>query len=162
MTEQEKFIFEIFFRTAWMAAVSRTKGNSRYLINIEPEKCKQEVKDFCRQLVHQSNTITKQQHYKNVEKLNDIGLEVWAAQKVLSVIMKLYWCIGKITKPEVCPIDRIVLRKGCGIKKNWTKITDIDSYEDIMEQVIIKKCDYTDVDLADWELGLWNKVVTNQ
>lgn len=126
------------------------------LDNFKFDECKKSVKKFCETLVQQSEPITKFQHYNNIEELVKCGLKVWAAQKVLSVIIKLYWCIGKIPQPEVCPIDRIVIIGGCKIPGvNWTEINDMQTYMRIFEQVV-EISDSKD-GVANWELRLWNK-----
>ena len=150
MTEIDKFIFEMAFRNAWGPAKSRTKNNSRYRDEFEHETCTKLVKEFCKKLVQQNKIITKCDHYKNIQTLYAYGLKIWAAQKVLSVIIKMYWCMGKLPRPEVCPIDRLVMRHG-KFDVNWTQIEDIDEYKRIMDKLIADN-----ENIADWELQLWN------
>ena len=68
--------------------------------------------------------------------------------------MKLYWSIGKMAKPEICPLDRIVLHKGNKINENWTEINDIAKYKDLMSKVLAKH-----KNIAEWELKFWNDYI---
>ena len=73
---------------------------------------------------------------KNFSKIltkNEIKLGV--IQKLLNLYLKYLWCLGKISKPPHCPIDRIIISK-LNIKNppNWTTLNDIRDYMNIVEK----------------------------
>ena len=90
--------------------------------------------------VHRAG-VDEDQHLKNIatliEHAESIGGDLLAdgkysyaaAQKLLNLALKYYWCRGKIKDPPHCPVDRIILsiaKSKANIK--WTQITDENGY----------------------------------
>jgi len=154
MNEKEKFLFEMMFSGAYKAAVGRNPQGKKD-INYQTN-----VKNICRKLIetYKSGTVTPKEHILNIAKIQDCGLNPGASQKVLNVLLKLYWCMGQIEMPSHCPVDRLVINN-CKIKdKNkqlvkWTQMKTIEEYENIINQIANQK---KPKHIAEWELEFWN------
>lgn len=160
MTEKEKFTFELAFRDAWGSATQHNQNiYIKDISDADKIVCKEKIKKFCRDLIS-----CEKKHINFVEKIKtilDFGLKIGAAQKVLSVILKTYWCMGKISEPSYCPLDSRVIRK-CNIKNEkgelvkWTYIEDIQEYINYINQI---KYTIKPKTLAEWELEFWNSTI---
>jgi len=88
--------------------------------------------------------------------LSDEGFRISHAQKGLSVYMKHLWCMGIISEPPQCPVDKTILTEiatGEEYKTfgniRWTKINDITCHRSIMS--VIQKIS-GEKSIARWEL----------
>jgi hypothetical protein len=161
MTEREKFIFELAFRDAWGSA---TQHNQNIYIHKDISDagkivCKENIKTFCSGLISYNKEYID--FIENIKTICDFGLKVGAAQKVLSVILKTYWCMEKISEPSSCPLDSRVIKK-CNVKNEksklvkWTCIESIQEYMNYINQI---KDTIKPKTLADWELEFWNGTI---
>lgn len=60
------------------------------------------------------------------------GFRVAHSQKSLSLLLKHYWCHGRIEEPPVCPVDRIILgiAKAPYAKRGWMTANTLDTYRE--------------------------------
>lgn len=167
MTPQQLFILDELWILAWGASVQRAK------VFVDGEKdtkvFRATIKRFVRDnlLDHYKSGCDEGQHYRNIgdlvafasrtspELLRDGSYRYGAAQKVLNLLLKYYWCLGHIPEPPHCPVDRIVIQhthlRG---KVNWTDIRTEGKYREVIEairQVAGHKS------LARWELDAYER-----
>lgn len=79
------------------------------------------------------------------------GFRLSHAQKSLGVYLKHLWCMGLISEPPACPIDRIVLRKAGASNPSWGFVNDIDQFG-LHIKVVQGQAKREDLSLAAWEL----------
>ncbi len=113
--------------------------------------------------------VDESHHCRNIEDLinyankvdNGVlgqeGYKYGVAQKLLNLALKYYWCLGEITEPPHCPVDRIVINKTIYRNKiNWTQINSRQEYLKVIEAVRSiansQRCS-----IAHWELGNYNR-----
>ena len=92
-------------------------------------------------------------NFSQILSANEIKLGV--VQKLLNLYLKYLWCLGKVSKPPHCPIDRIIISK-LDIKNppNWTTLNDIRDYMYIVEKITQNA---NGIDIADWELEAFER-----
>jgi hypothetical protein len=58
------------------------------------------------------------------------GFRVAHAQKSLSLMLKHYWCHGRIEEPPACPVDRLMLKEADAPYgwRTWTSVNTLDDY----------------------------------
>ena len=58
------------------------------------------------------------------------GFRVAHSQKSLSLLLKHYWCHGKIQEPPACPVDRLILTiAGTPYSlRTWTTVNTMEKY----------------------------------
>ena len=174
--EQIKFLKNQFWILTISAAFSRNK-----IYNVENEKSVASEKEknvFRSELFNHIEALIKNYsnngnnddiHKSNIEsivefsskhfsgKLQNGGLNIGTAQKILNLYLKYLWCSELIDfEPPHFPIDRII-QKGTKIKGNkivsWTKgIENYKGYLEILENVYNKNGDSK----AVWELKTYN------
>lgn len=110
--------------------------------------------------------IGDKEHCSNIKKVRLYFLEcnkshavlegvpnIGICQKLLNLYLKYLWCLNEIPMPPHCPIDSVVLREA-NIKANWTEISTIGEYVDIVNSIKSKTgC----LPLSIWELTIYNK-----
>ena len=91
--------------------------------------------------------------FSEILSKNEIKLGV--VQKLLNLYLKYLWCLGKVSKPPHCPIDRIIISK-LDIKNppNWTTLNDIKDYINIVNKI---RQNANGIDIADWELKAFER-----
>jgi hypothetical protein len=62
----------------------------------------------------------------------DPGFRISHAQKSLSLVLKHYWCHGKIEEPPSCPVDRLILTIAGATSnlRTWTSVNTMHAYRD--------------------------------
>ncbi len=114
-----------------------------------------------------SNTVT--QKHENILYHNRFRIGI--SQKIINLLLKYYWSMGKINTPPHCPYDGIIKAYACGADyrdivngnnlPNWTDLDDINAYKDTMKILTqIAKRDVFD-SLAKWELQKFNNLNYN-
>jgi len=156
---------------AWNASV---QGVHLYRKGIEPGSentrlFRQKVVSYLSSQVipkYSENEISEEQHHKDIDELidyaNSIGEKVLGqgrykyevAQKLLNLALKYYWCLGEITEPPHCPVDRIVIEMTRHKGTSWTKIVKSRSTRKLLK--IIKHSAGTQ-SVAMWELSIYNR-----
>ncbi len=117
--------------------------------------------------------VTRNQHAKNIVKLSNASsvhshilenerLNIGTCQKILNLYLKQMWCAGILHhEPPDFPIDRIILKR-IGIKDiNWTEITQINEYKNIIakaEEYVNKNMN--GYSLAQFELEAYNEYLS--
>lgn len=112
---------------------------------------------------------TEEQHYKNIEALiayatridpgvlGEAGYKYGVAQKLLNLALKYYWCLGLISEPPHCPIDRIIISKTKHNGRiNWTQILRRAEYEEVIKEVkaLAQK---KGLSIPQWELANYRR-----
>lgn len=174
--EQIKFLKNQFWILTISAAFSRNK-----IYNVENVKSigiEKEKNAFRSKLFDHIESLIKNYskdgnnvdiHKRNIESivefssdhfsgiLQNSGLNIGTAQKILNLYLKYLWCSKLIDfEPPHFPIDRII-QKGTKIKGNkivsWTKgIENYDTYLQLLENVYTENGDSK----AVWELKTYN------
>ena len=92
-------------------------------------------------------------NFSQILSKNEIKLGV--VQKLLNLYLKYLWCLGKVSKPPHCPIDRIIISKlNIENPPNWTTLNDIRDYMNIVEKITQNA---NGIDIADWELKAFER-----
>jgi hypothetical protein len=113
-------------------------------------------------LPHYVGPCTERQHYLNLAQLVEFGTgalpgslrdgryRYGVAQKLLNLALKYHWCLGQISEPPHCPIDRIIIEKThLRGQVNRTEIVDEEQYRAVIEAVRRKA---EPESIARWEL----------
>lgn len=81
------------------------------------------------------------------------GLRIAHAQKSLSVFLKHLWCIGLVTEPPACPVDRIILGLAGAPEslRTWTTVNSMDEYDRQLTWLADRAVEESRT-LAAWEL----------
>src|SRR4030042_3325906 len=154
MKDKIEFVTNELWILAWAASVQRAK---LYGEKTDSDKSSMDVTRFRENVIRfLSEKIipqyvegcTEEQHYENIETLiahaNEVdpgilgtgGYKYGVAQKLLNLALKYYWCLGLVSEPPHCPIDRIIIGKTRHTGKiNWTQITKRSQYEEIIKEV---------------------------
>jgi hypothetical protein len=84
------------------------------------------------------------------------GYKIGVAQKLLNLQLKYLWCLGLISEPPHCPVDRIIINEtDLKDRISWTKITDITEY---MTSNLCAKTSFLAINPSlEWELEVYNR-----
>lgn len=155
MKEKIDFITKELWILAWGASVQRAnlygeKTATDSSSTTTQTKFREDVVKFLTDKIMPQYVegCTEEQHYANIDALinyaNSVnpgilgkaGYKYGVAQKLLNLAIKYYWCLGLISEPPHCPIDRIIISKTRHNGKiNWTQITKRTQYEEVIEEV---------------------------
>jgi hypothetical protein len=171
MNAKQDYLLKELWILAWNASVQRA---DLYRKDIEPSS--EDTGHFRANLIgylssqvipaYNKDGIKEEQHYKHIDDLiayaNSVGEKVLGklgykygvAQKLLNLVLKYHWCLGAITEPPHCPVDRIVIDKTRYRGKAWTKILQRSDYQKIIED--IKRLAGTQ-SVAMWELSIFSR-----
>ncbi len=116
-----------------------------------------------------NSRVTEEQHYTNIEHLilyaNSVGRDVLGqpgykygvAQKLLNLALKYHWCLGLISEPPHCPVDRIVIGETRFRNKiNWTRIVQRSEYQNVIED-IKRLAANKGLSISMWELSIYSR-----
>lgn len=96
---------------------------------------------------YRDHAVNDLEHYQNLDEfvayansvgrqvLGQFGYKYGVAQKLLNLALKYYWCLGLVTEPPHCPVDRIVIDKTTYRGANWTEIRQRSEYQAIIEDI---------------------------
>jgi hypothetical protein len=171
MNAKHDYLVRELWILAWNASVQRA---NLYAEGIEPSS--EDTRLFRESIIsylssqiiprYGKDRINEEQHYKNIDELiayaNSVGKKVMGrlgykygvAQELLNLVLKYHWCLGAITEPPHCPVDRIVIDKTKSKGKSWTKIVHKSEYQTIIED--IKRLAGTQ-SVAMWELSSYRR-----
>lgn len=156
MKDRTEFIVNELWILAWAASVQRAKlyGDKSNSVqsSIAATKFREEVISFLTgSIIPQyvkGCTEEEEQHYENIEALiahakkvdpgilGVAGYKYGAAQKLLNLALKYYWCLGIVSEPLHRPIDRVIISKTrYSGKINWTQILKKSRYEEVIKEV---------------------------
>ncbi|HXI24623.1 MAG TPA: hypothetical protein VNG71_12230 [Pyrinomonadaceae bacterium] len=116
--------------------------------------------EHCRNIEDLANALTKT--YKPTGILRSDRFRIGIAQKALNLYLKNLWCLGEITTPPHCPLDRIIIDK-LGLKRSersqydWTKLDDIESYKKLIRLCHHKSRERGCENIAEWELEVYKE-----
>ena len=87
-------------------------------------------------------------------QFNDIEFRISHSQKSISVYFKHLWCMGEISSPPQCPVDRIILTKiGAPVKdRSWGYVDTIEEHNRKYEMIIIFVRSQGFDNESEWEL----------
>jgi hypothetical protein len=172
MNAKQDYLVGELWILAWNASVQRAR---LYRGGIEPSPedssrpFRGAVIDYLESRIipkYREDRVTEEQHYKHIDDLvayansvgekvlGQLGYKYGVAQKLLNLMLKYDWCLGMITEPPHCPVDRIVIDKTRYKGTSWTKIVHRSEYQAIIED--IKRLAGTQ-SLAMWELSIFER-----
>ena len=104
------------------------------------------------------------ENYKGRGLLRKERFRIGIALKALNLYLKNLWCLGQITTPPHCPLDRLIIDK-LGLKWNersqydWTKLDDIEKYKELISRCdeVARKEKYRNI--AEWELKVYGDLI---
>lgn len=172
--KKSKFIISELLILAWAASVQRAnlygKKSKSAQSSVKFTEFREDVINFLRENIIPKyiNGCTEKQHYKNIESLivhaNKVGREILCqgykygvAQKLLNLALKYYWCLGLISEPPHCPVDRIVISKTrYNGKINWTQISCKPEYKKVIKEIkaMARK---EGLSIPNWELTNYSR-----
>ncbi|WP_271671214.1 hypothetical protein [Bradyrhizobium sp. CCBAU 51627] len=159
---EQQFLLRELWTLAWAASVQR--ANLYAPGSRQTGQLRDMLQEFIttRILPHYVGSCTERQHYLNLAQLVEFGTgalpdslrdgryRYGVAQKLLNLVLKYHWCLGQISEPPHCPIDRIIIEKThLRGRVNWTEIVDEDQYRAVIEAVRRKA---EPESIARWEL----------
>jgi hypothetical protein len=163
--KQTEFLERDFWSAAWNASVQRASVYKKNLSEEERRHFKKQVFRFINDdlMPFYTKKCSEEQHYENIKRLVVFGTECGReilegniykygiAQKLLNLLLKYYWCIGRVSEPPHCPIDSIILNK-LGLNEiKWTKMVQKSEYERVIEKIKMKLTQ-EEPTIARWEL----------
>jgi hypothetical protein len=163
MIEKTEFVINELWILAWSASVQRAKlygekndsGQFREdVIKFLTEKIIPQYIEACTEEQHYSNINTLIDHATKIDPgiLGGSGYKYGVAQKLLNLALKYNWCLGLVSEPPHCPIDRIIISKTkYNGKINWTQILRRSQYEQVIEEVKVL-AQRKGLSIAQWEL----------
>lgn len=84
--------------------------------------------------------------------LNSDALNVGAAQKLINLLLKYYWCLGWLSEPPHFPVDSRIQKCIPGkSRKSWTAINTLSDYQSIID--CVKEQLKDGESLAEWGLA---------
>lgn len=175
MKEKQDFLTSELWILAWGASVQRAKlyrekDSTDSSSNIQNTFREDVIKFVTEKIIPQYvQGCSEEQHYANIEsviahanKVNPgiLGVEGYkygVAQKLLNLALKYFWCLGLVSEPHHCPIDRIIISKTkLSGKINWTQITRRYEYEQIIQEVK-RLATKTGLSVPHWELKYYSR-----
>lgn len=175
MKDKIEFVIRELWILAWAASVQRAnlyknKTDSNFQSTVVT-KFREDIIGFITERImpQYTNGCTEERHYENIEALiahaNEInpgilgsaGYKYGVAQKLLNLALKYYWCLGFVSEPPHCPIDRIIISKTKSRGKiNWTQITRRSQYEEVIKEVK-DLADRKGLSIPQWELTYYSR-----
>lgn len=172
--DKENFLKSEFFIKAWEAAVQH---NGIYSDTSSSKKLRlrNKIQDEIESLIlshYADKEVSDDEHCKLLVKLqksiSDLDadhilnkpVKIGFVQKLLNMLLKYYWCMGWIKMPPHLPVDRINFSHAKLSRENinWTKITTIDEYNQVISLFKDAVIDSgTAQSLAAWELKTWSR-----
>ena len=169
MSLELDFILSELWILSWSASVQRANLFNKEATEYQRRQFRNEIISFLNNdiLPQYERDISEEQHVLNIQQLSDegtikggdiLGLEgykIGVAQKLLNLQLKYLWCLGLISEPPHCPVDRIIINE-TDLKDpiSWTKITDISEY---LQVIFALKRIAGYKSLAVWELEIYNR-----
>lgn len=166
-TEKQQFVCGEVFVAAWGASVQhaslynakpKTKARDAFRAKIERHIFSEIIPQYL------ASQFDEEAHIANIAKLCEFGsakgrgllrrrgYKFGVAQKLLNLLLKYLWCLGRIPEPPHCPVDSIIIGKTRlkGTVK-WTKIVSHAEYRKVIA-VIKEVADEKGLSIAQWEL----------
>lgn len=173
MNNREKFLYNELILLAWGASVQRS---NLYKPNFDSQKkltgaFRKTLVNFFEESLLKSyiNPCEEDTHIDNLEMfaafgttagsgyLGPDGYKLGVAQKFLNLMLKYLWCIGTISEPPHCPVDRIIIsRTELKGKMNWTEIKTTCEYKKAIG-AIKKSANEAGLSVAQWELKVFSR-----
>lgn len=99
------------------------------------------------------NEVLRLKEVMNTQ-FNDIDFRISHSQKSISVYFKHLWCMGEISSPPQCPVDRIILTKiSAPIKdRSWGYVDTIEEHNRKYEMIKIFARSLGFDNESEWEL----------
>src|SRR6266849_2782445 len=114
--------------------------------------------EHCRNIEDLADTLTKR--YKGTGLLRNDRFRIGITQKALNVYLKNLWCLVEVTPPPPhCPLDRQIIEK-LDLKTrrseyDWTKLDDIEKYQELISLCDKKAREKGSRNIAEWELEVY-------
>ncbi|MDO6427562.1 hypothetical protein Q4489_11080 [Thalassotalea sp. 1_MG-2023] len=167
MTKDE-MIKNSLWQVTIYAAFQRAKIYSDSATDEDKKALKQSLKnEVAKIIINYSSPVSEAAHFSNISliaknintewsfALSNRAISIGVIQKALNLYLKLMWCLNEIPEPPHCPLDKVIIDKlAFKHRKSWTKITNIETYEELINQ--LKELS-GDKSLAAWELEEYEK-----
>lgn len=175
MNNKMEFVTRELWILSWAASVQRAKlyMNKRdsYSLSSEVTKFRKNIIYYIKgQILPQyTSSCLEEKHYDNIDSLivfankinpgiltND-GYKYGVAQKLLNLALKYHWCLGLVSEPPHCPIDRIIISKTKYRDKiNWTQIIRRSQYEKVIKE-LKELAAREGLSIPQWELMYYSR-----
>src|SRR3984957_15472054 len=120
--QKQEFVLNEFWISAWNASVQRTRLYGNASDDKSKAGFKSGIKTFVthKLVIDYESRCTEERPFENISTLahfgtsghrrilGELGYNYGVAQKLLNLILKYYWCAGRIGEPPHCAVDRIV------------------------------------------------------
>jgi len=166
------FIVSELWILSWAASVQRAELFASGTTVSQRQAFRNDIISFVKSeiLPNYETPVSEEQHTAYIQLLSDKGTimgrhmlrpdgyKIGVAQKLLNLQLKYLWCLGTISEPPHCPVDRIMINK-TKLKGQvaWTRITDIDLYRRVIAE-LKRAAEPTGLSLAQWELQIYNRM----
>lgn len=141
---------------------------------VDREPIKKYLRDELRKLsIKYSQKIKSGNHIKTIEnfqnqankkflgKLAENGFTFGRAQKLVNLYLKYMWICGYTKEPPHCPIDSIIIRELCRIRKLGREFRGLsflkmnkDKYKKVLLEIEGARGNQS---IAEWELNIFNR-----
>ena len=175
MNDKLQFVTNELWILAWAASVQRAKLYMDKAASDPSSKVANKfredvIKFLTERIIPQYvDGCTEEQHYRNIDTLiayanevdpgilGEAGYKYGVAQKLLNLALKYHWCLGLVSEPPHCPIDRIIISKTRHSGKiNWTQITKRSEYKEVVEEVKLL-AGGKGLSITQWELKYFSR-----
>jgi hypothetical protein len=166
------FIVSELWILSWGASVQRAQLFASETTGSQRQAFRNDIISFVQNEIvpNYEIAVSEEQHIANIQLLSDKGTimggdmlgpdgyKIGVAQKLLNLQLKYLWCLGSISEPPHCPVDRIMINE-TELKGQiaWTKIIDIDFYRQVIA-ALNRAAEPTGLSLARWELKIYNRM----
>ncbi len=171
MTDKQEFIVSELWILSWNASVQRANLYKASTKEKDRISFREKIITYISHeiLPEYDSTVSEKEHEKKIQEISQqgtkygsdilrpIGYKIGVAQKLLNLQLKYMWCLGVISEPPHCPVDRIMINK-TELKDmvNWTEIVDIKTYRQVIS-AMKKAATPTGLKLAQWELDYYDR-----
>ena len=165
------FIVSELWILSWNASVQRAQLFAKETTESRRREFRSDIVSYLQNdiIPKYETDISEEQHIENILKLSNLGTikgknilgpagyKIGVAQKLLNLQLKYLWCLGTISEPPHCPVDRIIINE-TDLKDqiSWTKITGIDEYLQVIT-VLKRAAKLEGLSLTRWELEIYSR-----
>jgi len=152
MNAKQEYLVKELWVLAWNASVQRAD-----VYRSGTKHGSEDVRLFSESLIsylssqvipsYSRGMVKEEQHYQHIDELvayansvgervlGEFGYKYGVAQELLNLALTYHWCLGLVTEPPHCPVDRIVIDKTTYRGTNWTEIQRRSEYQVIIEDI---------------------------
>lgn len=166
---QKKFLEQEMWLLSFNAAFQRNKIYNKEATDRKRKEFREELKGYISNniLPLYKNSVSEEQHKAFLISIVDVSkyhspilingqISIGTAQKLLNLILKYFWCLGRIKEPIHFPIDNIIQKHiPVKIRRKWTEICSLEEYMSVINSA---KAQLSKGEtLAKWELSNFDR-----